>query len=35
MVSRPLIDESASKILFYAKRGNKKQLVKVAIAGSR
>ncbi len=35
MVSRPLIDENSNKILFYAKRGNRKQLVKVDVAGSR
>ncbi|NER09789.1 hypothetical protein SAMN06265375_101692 [Muriicola jejuensis] len=31
MVSNPLIDSSEGKILFYAKRGTKKQLVNVAI----
>ncbi|AWX44685.1 hypothetical protein HME9304_01688 [Flagellimonas maritima] len=29
MVSKPLKDEEENKMLFYAKRGNKKQLVKV------
>ncbi len=30
MVSKPLKDEKEDELLFYAKRGNKKQLVKVA-----
>lgn len=29
MVSRPLVDHTADEMLFYAKRGNKKQLVQV------
>jgi hypothetical protein len=29
MVSKPLVDEQENELLFYAKRGNKKQLVKV------
>lgn len=29
MVSRPLVDSTADEMLFYAKRGNKKQLVEV------
>ena len=33
MVSRPLIDKKTDKLLFYAKRGNKKQLVKVEFNG--
>lgn len=35
MVSRPLIDTTSDEILFYAKRGNKKQLLKVAVDASR
>ena len=31
MVSRPFIDKKTDKLLFYAKRGNKKQLVKVLL----
>jgi hypothetical protein len=31
MVSSPLVDQRAGRILFYAKRGTKKQLVNVAI----
>jgi len=31
MVSRPLIDKKKDQLLFYAKRGNKKQLVKVVL----
>jgi hypothetical protein len=31
MVSRPLIDQSQGKVLFYAKRGTKKQMVNVAL----
>ncbi len=30
MVSKPLIDSAEDQLLFYAKRGNKKQLVEVA-----
>ncbi len=29
MVSNPLVDKQKDEFLFYAKRGNKKQLVKV------
>ena len=35
MVSKPLIGSEANEILFYAKRGNRKQLVKVAIDPSK
>lgn len=31
MVSNPLVNEQEDKLLFYAKRGNKKQLVKVEL----
>jgi len=31
MVSRPLIDEASNDLLFYAKRGTKKQMVKVSV----
>ena len=31
MVSRPMIDKSSDELLFYAKRGSKKQLVKVSV----
>jgi len=31
MVSKPYIDRNHDALLFYAKRGNKKQLVQVAI----
>ncbi len=31
MVSKPLIDSGADELLFYAKRGSKKQLVQVAV----
>lgn len=31
MVSRPLIDKTTHNLLFYAKRGNRKQLVKVSV----
>lgn len=34
MVSRPLIDKASDQLMFYAKRGSKKQLVKVQIKGS-
>lgn len=34
MVSRPLIDKKTDNMLFYAKRGSKKQLVKVTLNGS-
>ena len=34
MVSRPLIDKKTDQLLFYAKRGNKKQLVKVNVKGN-
>lgn len=31
MVSRPLIDKSSDQLMFYAKRGSKKQLVKISV----
>ncbi len=31
MVSKPLIDNSADELLFYAKRGSKKQLIEVDV----
>lgn len=31
MVSRPLVDSNTDNLLFYAKRGSKKQLVRVAV----
>lgn len=31
MVSRPLVDKDADTLLFYAKRGNRKQLVRVSM----
>ena len=31
MVSRPMIDTAADDLVFYAKRGTKKQLVRVTI----
>lgn len=31
MVSRPLIDKTSDNLLFYAKRGSKKQLVRVSV----
>lgn len=31
MVSRPLVDKNSDSLLFYAKRGNRKQLVKVTV----
>ena len=31
MVSRPLVDNTTDKLLFYAKRGTKKQLVQVSV----
>lgn len=31
MVSRPLVDKASDALLFYAKRGNRKQLVRVAV----
>ena len=34
MVSRPLINKKADQLFFYAKRGSKKQLVKVQVFGS-
>ena len=34
MVSRPFIDKSNNELLFYAKRGNKKQLINVAFSTS-
>jgi len=34
MVSRPLIDKKTDQLLFYAKRGSKKQLVKVQLKSS-
>ncbi|NHF60459.1 hypothetical protein FK220_013980 [Flavobacteriaceae bacterium TP-CH-4] len=34
MVSRPLIDKTANQLLFYAKRGSKKQLIKVRFGGA-
>lgn len=33
MVSRPLINKAADKLIFYAKRGSKKQLVRVTFGG--
>ncbi len=32
MVSRPVIDKNKNQLLFYAKRGNKKQLINVAFS---
>lgn len=34
MVSRPLIDKASNELLFYAKRGTKKQLVRVKVGGA-
>jgi hypothetical protein len=34
MVSRPLINKTTDKLIFYAKRGTKKQLVRVTFAGA-
>ncbi len=31
MVSKPLVNSAANQLLFYAKRGSKKQLIKVAV----
>ena len=31
MVSRPLVDSSEDQLIFYAKRGSKKQLIRVAV----
>ncbi|MGB7395499.1 MAG: hypothetical protein WA913_14005, partial [Pricia sp.] len=31
MVSRPLTDSASDTLLFYAKRGNRKQLVRVSV----
>ena len=31
MVSRPLIDKTTDTLLFYAKRGSRKQLVRVLV----
>ena len=35
MVSKPLVDKDASSLLFYAKRGSKKQLVKVKVGSDK
>ncbi len=34
MVSRPFVDKASDNLLFYAKRGSKKQLIRVTVGGS-